>query len=140
MKSQGRGQRTNNNKKYKGKDKQSGSTQTIGKKELKFAPVSRNANYATYNAVKDAFLLRLQTEKFKAMSLIVEAMKEEKDPDWRTMRPEKYFSSFDPVNEDFRKETLEMKTIRLQIEIEEDKDPKNKAATDARKKKLNGDV
>ena len=69
MKSQGKGQRTN--KKWKGKDNQSNSNQTFGKKELKFAPVSKNANYATYNAVKDELLLKLQAEKFRAMSIIV---------------------------------------------------------------------
>ena len=78
---QGRGQKTSN-KKFKGKDKQSNPGQTVGKKELKFAPVSKNANYATYNAVKEAFLLQLQKEKFRALSLIIKAMREEKDPDW----------------------------------------------------------
>ena len=89
MKNQGKGQRTN--KKYKGKEKQSNPNQTIGKKELKFAPVSRNANYATYSTVKDAFLLRLQEEKFRSMAYIVKAMSEEKEPDWEEMRPEKMF-------------------------------------------------
>ena len=135
MKNQGKGQRTN--KKYKGKEKQSNPNQTIGKKELKFAPVSRNANYATYNTVKDAFLLKLQEEKFRSMAYIVKAMSEEKEPKWEDMRPDKMFSSFDPETETFRKETLEEKTIRIQVENEEDA---QKKTPEARKKKLAGNV
>ena len=113
MKHQKKGQHKNN-KKFKGKGND--SKQTIAKKELKFAPVSNNANFATYDTVKDALLLEIQAQSFKSKAIIVEAIREEKEPTWDSKKPERYFASFDPVQKSYRKETLLEKTERVTLE------------------------
>ena len=81
------------NNKFKGKGNDSSSNQNNGRREVKFAPVSKNANFAPYSTVKKAYLLKIQETQYKSKALLVKAITDEKEPDFSTMKPERYYAS-----------------------------------------------
>ena len=110
----------NNNKNRKGKGNDSKPNQTTNaKQELKFAPVGRNGNFAPYNTVKEAYILEVQSKAYKAMVPLIDSIRNEKEPDWDSMKPEKEYVSFDPDIKSIRKETMEVRLVREQLESQQ---------------------
>ena len=106
-----------NNKKSnqkKGSDGQ--SSENIGKYQLKFAFVSKSANFAPYDVVKDAFILVIQALELKAKALMVKCLQEEKHPDFRAMKPEREKVSWDIPNNRLRTETMSLYQLRVTTE------------------------
>ena len=97
----------NNRFKSKGKGNGSSNSSQNAKKELKFAPVSGNANFASYSTVKDAYLLEMQNGAYKSKSILVKAITEEQEPKWDEMEPKKLYASWDTANTSMRQETFE---------------------------------
>ena len=109
-----------NNKKSnqkKGSDGQ--SSENIGKYQLKFAFVSKSANFAPYDVVKDAFILVIQALELKAKALMVKCLQEEKHPDFRAMKPEREKVSWDIPNNRLRTETMSLYQLILKTQPEQ---------------------
>ena len=86
-----------NNKKYKkGHDKKHPSD----KKELKFAPVSKNGNFAAYPTVKEAYLRKLQLEPYKSKSILITAITNEEEPNFELLKPKRITVSWDADKKD----------------------------------------
>ena len=103
----------NNRSKSKGKGNGSSNSSQNAKKELKFAPVSGNANFASYSTVKDAYLLEIQDGAYKSKSILVKAITEEQEPKWEEMEPKKLCASWDTANTSMRQETFEEMQARI---------------------------
>ena len=103
----------NNKKKsshYKGDSKPNA---TPAKKIVQFAPVSKDAKFAPFSVVKEAFLLEVQQLPLKSLSLIVESLQNETMPNFRTMRPLRFKVSWDTQNGRMRIETMAQYTMRV---------------------------
>ena len=100
-----KGLHRNNNKNRKtGKGNDSKPNQTTnGKQELKFAPAGRNGNFAPHNTVKEAHILEVHSKAHKAMVPLIDSIRNETEPDWDSMKPEKECVSFDPDIKSIRK-------------------------------------
>ena len=108
-----------NNKRFqkrnnKGNDPK--GTTTNGKKELKFAPVNQNANFATYATVKDAYLRHIQKQPYKSKAILVKAIESETEPDFSTMKPKRTLVTWNTERNEFREETAEEMQSRLLVE------------------------
>lgn len=103
----------NNRSKSKGKGNGAFNSSQNTKKELKFAPVSGNANFASYSTVKDAYLLEIQNGAYKSKSILVKAITEEQEPNWEEMEPKKLYASWDAANTSMRQETFEEMQARI---------------------------
>ena len=106
----------NNKKPSQRKGSEVKQNATIAKKALLFAPVSKNANFAPFNSVKDAFILDAQQLELKAKALVVKSLQEEKKPDFRTMKPVRYKITWDAQNNRVRTETMAVYSNRVTSE------------------------
>ena len=89
---------------------------TIAKKVLLFAPVSKNANFAPFDTVKDVFTLDVQQLELKAKALVVKCLQDEKKPDFRAMKPVRYKVTWDAQNNRVRTETMAVYSNRVTSE------------------------
>ena len=111
-----KGKWPNNKKSSQKKGSDIKTNATIAKKILQFAPVSKNANFAPFNSVKEAFVLEVQQLELKAKALVVKSLQEEKKPDFRTMKPVRYKITWDAQNNRVRTETMAVYSNRVTSE------------------------
>ena len=108
-----KGKWQNNKKSSQKKGSDTKQDATIGKKVLLFAPVSKDANFAPYNTVKEAFILEVQKLDLKSKALMVKSLRDEKKPDFRAMKPLKYKVSYDTQSSGLRVETMAVYSRRV---------------------------
>ena len=78
--------------------------------------MSKSANFAPYDVVKDTFILVIQALELKAKALMVKCLQEEKHPDFRAMKPEREKVSWDIPNNRLRTETMSLYQLRVTTE------------------------